>query len=769
MLNSNIRVDLHIHSKISEYKDGDFVKDSIFSNIDVLLSKLNENKINLFAFSDHNRFDSELFIKTRNYLKTEETQKKYPHVKNILPVVEFDVIFDEGYHKCHVLVVFDSKTDDELFSIQKNIEKKELMDPSASYTKENFEEIIRNINQDVILIAAQRKALDNPKIGGNSLSDSVEDIYDFLKVGYISALEVQKSAVQGMILSNLVDFPKRLSFVSGSDCHDWAVYPKHDKNEDMLDKNYYFTIKAKPNFTGLVMALTSPESRFGRKESVDYQYIKSISLNGKKIELSPGINTIIGENGSGKSTIIYGILDEYKSGKGLYAKKILKENLFSITPNNLQSEMHGIRQSEIIDNNNKGFIFGKEEDYFESIDHTDFENKVREYAETLFNNITKNIELEKSRKKMLNSNFTIDLDLESKKQFYCQIIPEEDFVEDINNHKDRLVEINKIIKNIKKEYELSYYSQRQKEFLKKAFDELTKLRKELIYAYREIESNKKVKNIILAQINTYKTNIDELIGADDKTVRDYNIEKSNFKDVIIKYIKNLSSIKWEEKMLSAKFEGHSIKPHRGYNFIKKAKYVDEDMTGIFFEKVFNKEFRNIEKLKSINDDKGLSDSISGANINNYRDVYKEKVQKVIDEMKKEESFIQKATDNTEIGSTLGERSLVYYDFIVHNDNRKPILIIDQPEDNISNTKILNDLVKKFSLLRDKKQMIIVTHNPILVVNLDADNVIHLENRNGKISHQSGCLESDGIIPLVAKTMDGGIEALERRYKVYGRN
>ena len=85
--------------------------------------------------------------------------------------------------------------------------------------------------------------------------------------------------------------------------------------------------------------------------------------------------------------------------------------------------MHGIRQSEIIDNNNKGFIFGKEEDYFESIDHTDFENKVREYAETLFNNITKNIELEKSRK-MLNNNFTIDLDLE-KKQFYCQIIPEE--------------------------------------------------------------------------------------------------------------------------------------------------------------------------------------------------------------------------------------------------------------------------------------------------------------------------------------------------------
>ena len=57
-------------------------------------------------------------------------------------------------------------------------------------------------------------------------------------------------------------------------------------------------------------------------------------------------------------------------------------------------------------------------------------------------------------------------------------------------------------------------------------------------------------------------------------------------------------------------------------------------------------------------------------------------------MKKEESFIQKATDNTEIGSTLGERSLVYYDFIVHNDNRKPILIIDQQKTTFLTPKYL---------------------------------------------------------------------------------
>ena len=96
-------------------------------------------------------------------------------------------------------------------------------------------------------------------------------------------------------------------------------------------------------------------------------------------------------------------------------------------------------------------------------------------------------------------------------------------------------------------------------------------------------------------------------------------------------------------------------------------------------------------------------------------------------------------------------------------------MIDQPEDNISNSKILNNLIDKFANLRDKKQVILVTHNPLLVVNLDSDNIIYLENKNGVIEHKSGCLESDDMLTLVANVMDGGLDAIRRRYKVYGRS
>ena len=44
--------------------------------------------------------------------------------------------------------------------------------------------LLRKIELNVILIACQRKSLDNLSGGKNSISNSVENIYDFLKIGF---------------------------------------------------------------------------------------------------------------------------------------------------------------------------------------------------------------------------------------------------------------------------------------------------------------------------------------------------------------------------------------------------------------------------------------------------------------------------------------------------------------------------------------------------------------------------------------------------------
>ena len=82
MLNNNIRIDLHIHSCASAYKEEkDYVKESNIDNVDVLLSRLNENNINLIAITDHNRFDYQLYKK----IKEQINKPPYEKIKNILP------------------------------------------------------------------------------------------------------------------------------------------------------------------------------------------------------------------------------------------------------------------------------------------------------------------------------------------------------------------------------------------------------------------------------------------------------------------------------------------------------------------------------------------------------------------------------------------------------------------------------------------------------------------------------------------------------------
>ena len=71
MNNFNIKIDLHIHSKASEYKENyEIVKNSTKDNINVLIDRLIQRGINLFSFTDHNRFDNELFEVTKKYLMT---------------------------------------------------------------------------------------------------------------------------------------------------------------------------------------------------------------------------------------------------------------------------------------------------------------------------------------------------------------------------------------------------------------------------------------------------------------------------------------------------------------------------------------------------------------------------------------------------------------------------------------------------------------------------------------------------------------------------
>ena len=114
---------------------------------------------------------------------------------------------------------------------------------------------------------------------------------------------------------------------------------------------------------------------------------------------------------------------------------------------------------------------------------------------------------------------------------------------------------------------------------------------------------------------------------------------------------------------------------------------------------------------------------------------------------------------------------IYFDLMA-GDEKQGIYLVDQPEDQISQTAIRKDVIRAFSEMRQKRQVIIVTHNPQFVVNLDADNVIALgRDKAQKITVRSGALEYEckdySILGIVADTVEGGADVVKRRLKRYG--
>ena len=116
--------------------------------------------------------------------------------------------------------------------------------------------------------------------------------------------------------------------------------------------------------------------------------------------------------------------------------------------------------------------------------------------------------------------------------------------------------------------------------------------------------------------------------------------------------------------------------------------------------------------------------------------------------------------------TRGIVLLLLYLAIDMEDDRP--LIIDQPEENLDPKSIFDELVGLFRSAKQRRQIIIVTHNANLIVNTDADQVIVAECgplESGKlpnITYTSGALEDPFIRKHVCDILEGGEQAFKER-------
>ena len=120
----------------------------------------------------------------------------------------------------------------------------------------------------------------------------------------------------------------------------------------------------------------------------------------------------------------------------------------------------------------------------------------------------------------------------------------------------------------------------------------------------------------------------------------------------------------------------------------------------------------------------------------------------------------------------GERGLLLLLFYILVEKNDGPLIIDQPEENLDNETVHEILVPSIKLAKQRRQIIVVTHNPNLAVVADADQVITAsidKKKMCRVTYVSGALENPTLNQHVVRYLEGTLPAFMNRDEKYIRS
>lgn len=117
----------------------------------------------------------------------------------------------------------------------------------------------------------------------------------------------------------------------------------------------------------------------------------------------------------------------------------------------------------------------------------------------------------------------------------------------------------------------------------------------------------------------------------------------------------------------------------------------------------------------------------------------------------------------------------FLDRTIQKEGSNTIVLYDQPESNMEKEFLLRTLGDKLKELRKTHQIFVATHEPLLVVNADANEII-LANNDKRID-ATNCISYENrsfvgahgkreLVESVASLIDGGTDAVKRRSTIY---
>ena len=116
--------------------------------------------------------------------------------------------------------------------------------------------------------------------------------------------------------------------------------------------------------------------------------------------------------------------------------------------------------------------------------------------------------------------------------------------------------------------------------------------------------------------------------------------------------------------------------------------------------------------------------------------------------------------------SLGQRATALLQLLMSLEEQN-ILLIDQPEDDLDNETVFQQVVSPLLERKKHTQFIIATHNPNIPVLGDSELVHACQEVEKEVyQHESGSLDSQVTRKSIVNIMEGGEEAFKQRKKIY---
>lgn len=858
-----LKADFHLHTcadkqfKYTGEKNG-FIKGYI--------AKLKGQSINIGVITNHNKFDKDEFNNLRKKALKEEIF--------LLPGVELSV--NDGANGIHTLIVFSEEwikngkdyINPFLASMFPGKCAEEYQNEDGRSDK-NILQVVEELeksNRDYFLIFAhveQRSGLWE-EMNGGKLGDFSENRYSNVRNKTLGFQKVRTHDLRLKVKTWLKDwYPAE---VEGSDCK--SIEEIGQKAGETWLKIGDFTFEA------VKYALSDYINRVRSEKPKRYNHshIKSISfeggtLDGKQINFSPELNTLIGIRGSGKSSILEAIrytldipfgeqvtdqtyknaLIEHTLGSGGKAiitaqdqygveyqiKRIFKDLPKVFINEQLQPGV-SIRETVI----RKPVYFGQkdltssgegfEKDLVEKLIgenlHTirqnieekkqtvldiisrlkksdDIDNQIEEYTQQKQDaefNLTRFSEhgIEEKFKKQTD----FDTDERKLKQILNDMISFKNDFENFLNRHDKIIN-----------HHTSYVSNQNQDFFVSFMDAYAKALKIL----ENQNAEKKIIDDIVSSLQakftafqTLKRSFTEEFAETRRKIETELKEKGTISINLEEYptLKSKISITTQklEALKKQKYQATSIKKellqklseldtlwHNEFQKInKQLEKINNKHSALTIEADFKGDKKRfLDYMKNIFRGSGIRETTYQKLVDHYLDfgnIYNdfENAKNLMGSSKEifEKYFFENLNDLLTFQvqnkftikyrgkalqhHSLGQRASALILFVL-NQHENDVIIVDQPEDDLDNKTIYEDVIKLIRELKPSTQFIFATHNANFPVLGDAELIHSCRYSDDEIVLQSGSIDSQSLQKEIVNIMEGGEAAFNKRKEIYG--